>query len=59
MNATKIIQSYFGSGSSKINATMYKISMDQSVIYATMSDNGCIPLAYEASGVDRHGGMFS
>lgn len=40
-------------------ATMYKFNMGQNVIYATMSDDGCIPLAYEASGATEDGGNSS
>ncbi|XP_052101993.1 ependymin-related protein 1-like [Mytilus californianus] len=57
-NHTKIVQSYFGAGSSKVMATMYKFSMGQNVIYATMSDDGCIPLAYEATGATEDGGGY-
>lgn len=40
-------------------ATMYKFNMGQNVIYATMSDDGCIPLTYEASGATEDGGNSS
>merc|ERR1711860_17536 len=58
MNATKVVQSYFGAGNAKVNATMYRFYAGASVIYATMSDEGCIPLAYEASGIDANGSGY-
>lgn len=55
-NATKIVQSYFGAGDSKLAATMYRYSVGMSQIYATVSDDGCIPLIYEATGTNADGG---
>lgn len=56
VNATKVLQSYVGAGKSKVMATVYKFMMNGSIIYATMGDVGCVPLAYEAAGTTKDGG---
>ena len=58
VNATKVLQSYVGAGKSKVMATVYKFMIDGSTIYATMGDAGCVPLAYEASGPTKDGGII-
>ncbi|XP_063431475.1 ependymin-related protein 1-like [Mytilus trossulus] len=57
-NATAVLKSYMGAGSSKIMTTVYKYDTGMSTSYITMADDGCIPMAYEAAGQNADGGGY-
>ena len=58
-DATVMEHSHIGAGNSMVMTTMYKHMTNHTVDYLTVTDDGCVPVMYESSGMQPDGSKYN
>ena len=50
--------SHIGAGDAMVMTTMYRHMTNHTVDYLTVTDDGCVPVLFETSGLQPNGGKY-